>query len=97
MEIDFVITWVDMNDPKWQDEYNLYSKVNNALFVPKIASVLMAVLIIGYVKFAIPQYVDLYKDNNIELPWLISFITSLVNGLVDYFYITIPLIYFAIK
>ena len=29
MEIDFVITWVDMNDPKWQDEYNLYSKDKN--------------------------------------------------------------------
>ena len=57
----------------------------------------MGVLIIGYVKFAIPQYMDLYKDNNIELPWLISFVTSLVNGLVDYFYITIPLIYLAVR
>ena len=78
-------------------QHNLYSKVNNALFVPKIASVLMGVLIIGYVKFAIPQYMDLYKDNNIELPWLISFVTSLVNGLVDYFYITIPIIYLVVR
>lgn len=29
MEIDFVITWVDMNDPKWQAEYNLYSTSRN--------------------------------------------------------------------
>ena len=78
-------------------QHNLYSKVNNALFVPKIASVLMGVLIIGYVKFAIPQYMDLYKDNNIELPWLISFVTSLVNGLVDYFYLTILIIYLAVR
>lgn len=26
MDIDFVITWVDMNDPEWQTEYNKYSQ-----------------------------------------------------------------------
>ncbi|MDE5761203.1 MAG: Stealth CR1 domain-containing protein, partial [Bacteroides sp.] len=25
MDIDFVITWVDMNDPKWQTEFSRYS------------------------------------------------------------------------
>lgn len=25
MEIDFVVTWVDMHDPKWQEEFNRYS------------------------------------------------------------------------
>ena len=25
MEIDFVITWVDMNDPKWKEEFAKYS------------------------------------------------------------------------
>lgn len=25
MEIDFVVTWVDMNDPEWQTEFNRYS------------------------------------------------------------------------
>lgn len=31
MEIDFVITWVDMNDPKWQEEFARCSgKINNA-------------------------------------------------------------------
>lgn len=30
MEIDFVITWVDMNDPKWQADFAKYSgKINN--------------------------------------------------------------------
>ena len=29
-QIDFVITWVDMNDPKWQQEFALYSgKIDN--------------------------------------------------------------------
>lgn len=27
MDIDFVITWVDMNDPKWQSEFLKYSKI----------------------------------------------------------------------
>lgn len=30
MEIDFVVTWVDMNDPKWQEDFAKYSgKINN--------------------------------------------------------------------
>lgn len=29
MDIDFVITWVDMNDPQWQDEFSKYSKDKN--------------------------------------------------------------------
>ena len=31
MDIDFVITWVDMNDPKWQSDFNNYShKIDNS-------------------------------------------------------------------
>ena len=26
MDIDFVVTWVDMNDPKWQEEFKKYSQ-----------------------------------------------------------------------
>src|SRR5690554_7436521 len=26
MEIDFVVTWVDMNDPKWKADFSKYSK-----------------------------------------------------------------------
>lgn len=29
MDIDFVITWVDMNDPKWQSEFNQYCHTGN--------------------------------------------------------------------
>lgn len=25
MDIDFIITWVDMNDPKWQADFMKYS------------------------------------------------------------------------
>ena len=31
MAIDFVVTWVDMNDPRWQEQFALYSgKINNS-------------------------------------------------------------------
>jgi len=32
MEIDFVVTWVDMDDPKWKDEFSQYSgKIDNTV------------------------------------------------------------------
>ncbi|HBK40684.1 MAG TPA: hypothetical protein DDZ57_03825, partial [Porphyromonadaceae bacterium] len=32
MEIDFVITWVDMNDPRWQKDFAIYSgKIDNTV------------------------------------------------------------------
>jgi len=31
MDIDFVITWVDMNDPKWKKDFSAYSgKIDNS-------------------------------------------------------------------
>ena len=29
MDIDFVVTWVDMNDPEWQKEFSKYSGDRN--------------------------------------------------------------------
>lgn len=29
MEIDFIVTWVDMNDPEWQKEFSQYSQKRN--------------------------------------------------------------------
>ena len=32
MEIDFVVTWVDMDDPKWKEEFYKYSdKIDNSV------------------------------------------------------------------
>ena len=32
MEIDFVVTWVDMDDPKWKNEYSkFYGKIDNRI------------------------------------------------------------------
>ena len=46
-------------------QHNLYSKVKNALLVPKIAAVMMTIMAIAYIKIAIPEYIVLYKDNDI--------------------------------
>ena len=73
-------------------QHNLYSKVKNALFIPKIAAVLMAIMTIAYIKIAIPEYVKLYKETGIPLPWIVSFVTGCVNGIVDYWFITLPVL-----
>ncbi len=32
MEIDFVVTWVDMDDPKWKAEFSKFSgKIDNSV------------------------------------------------------------------
>ena len=74
-------------------QHNLYSKVKNALFIPKIAAVLMGVMTIAYIKIAIPEYIKLYDETGIPLPWIVSTVTGCVNAVVDYWYITVVVIY----
>ena len=43
MDIDFVITWVDMDDPKWQAEFAKYSgKKENTLAHSPVPGVAVA-------------------------------------------------------
>ena len=85
-------TFLRLSELMWL-QHNLYSKVKNALFIPKIAAVLMAIMTIAYIKIAIPEYVKLYKETGIPLPWIVSFVTGCVNGIVDYWFITLPVLY----
>ena len=78
-------------------QHNLYSKVNNALLVPKLALIMMSVMIIAYIKLAIPEYIKLYAESGIELPGFVAVISVVVNFLVDYWYFTIVGIWFLIK
>lgn len=78
-------------------QHNLYSKVKNALLVPKIAAVMMTIMAIAYIKIAIPEYIVLYKDNDIPLPGIIIMVTDFVNAIVDYWYITLLGIYLIYK
>lgn len=86
-------TFLRLSELMWL-QHNLYSKVKNALFIPKIAAVLMAIMTIAYIKIAIPEYVKLYKETGIPLPWIVSFVTGCVNGVVDYWFITLPALWF---
>lgn len=74
-------------------EYELSKKVNSALLTPKLSAVIMFIMTIAYIKLAIPQYVKLYEESGIELPWIVAVVTAIVNGIVDYWYITLLVIY----
>lgn len=70
-------------------QHNLYSKVKNALLIPKLAIIMMTLMIIIYIKLAIPEYIKLYSESGIDLPKAISVASLVVNFLVDYWYFTI--------
>lgn len=89
-------TFFKLSELMWM-QHNLYSKVRNALLVPKIAAVLMTIMAIAYIKIAIPEYVTLYKDNDIPLPVVVEVVTNFVNAIVDNWYITLLVIFVGYK
>lgn len=74
-------------------QHNLYSKVKNALLVPKISIVMISIMIIAYIKLAVPEFIKLYNETNLTIPIVLSLVSSIVNILVDYWYFTIIIIY----
>lgn len=70
----------------------LYSKVKNSLFVPKIAFWIMIVTIIGFCRFGLPEFAKLYQDNKMVLPTTISVTMNIVNGIIDYWPVTITVL-----
>lgn len=76
---------------------SLYSKVKNAMFVPKCSAVIMALMTVAYIKLAIPEFLKLYAENNMEVPFLLSFVTGIVNTIVDFWFITLPVCYILYK
>lgn len=89
-------TFLRLSELMWL-QHNLYSKVKNALFVPKMAAILMSIMTVAYIKIAIPEYIKLYDESGIELPWIVGFVTGCVNTLVDYWPITLAALYGAYK
>lgn len=73
--------------------HNLYSKVKNALFTPKMSAILMTLMTVGYIKIAIPEFLKLYEENNIEMPGIVKGVSDTVNVIVDYWYFTILTIF----
>lgn len=89
-------TCLKLSELMWM-QHNLYSKVRNALLVPKIAAVMMTIMAIAYIKIAIPEYITLYQDNDIPLPAVVVVVTDFVNAIVDYWYITLFVIFLLYK
>ena len=54
---------------------------------------MMTIMTIAYIKIAIPEYIKLYDESGIALPWIVGFVTGCVNGLVDYWPITLIVLY----
>lgn len=74
-------------------QHNLYTKVAGALFVPKMSAILMTIMVVAYIKIAIPEFVQLYNDNGIEIPFIVSLVSGIVNAIVDNWYISLLAIY----
>lgn len=74
-------------------QHDLYSKVNNALFVPKLAAVIMSVMTVAYIKIAIPEFIQLYKESNVEVPGIVMAVTTFVNLVVDNWYVSAFIIF----
>lgn len=89
-------TFLKLSELMWL-QHNLYSKVKNALFVPKMAAILMVIMTIAYIKIAIPEYIKLYEENDIALPGIVSVVTGAVNGIVDYWYISLLVCFLGYK
>lgn len=81
-----------LSDIMWL-EHNLYSRVQNALFVPKLAAVLMVILVTAYIRIAMPEYVRLYAETQLELPWLVKVVTEAVDTLVGGWPVTLAALF----
>jgi type IV pilus assembly protein PilC len=71
----------------------LYSKINSALLTPKIAGVLMALLMTGFAKIMLPQYEKMFKESGIALPWICSAFVNTVNGFFNHLLIVVVVLY----
>lgn len=74
-------------------QHNLYSKINGALFMPKMAATLMTLMVIGYIKLVIPEYIKMFKQNDIPVPGIINTVTACVNIIVDFWPLTLAVLY----
>lgn len=71
---------------------NLYSKISSVMLTPKIAVTLLLIIIIAYVKFAVPEYVKMFEENSMEIPRMLVIVSFIVNGFVDNWFISIPVL-----
>lgn len=78
-------------------QHNLYTKVDNALFVPKLAACIMAIMTVAYIKIAIPEFLKLYAESNVEVPGIVTAVSNFVNLLVDNWYGSILVICLLLK
>lgn len=65
----------------------LKAKIKGALFYPT-AVVIVAILVVSAIMiFVIPTFVQMFKDNNVELPWLTRQVMFISDMFVKYWYL----------
>lgn len=57
----------------------------NALTYPIVVLTTALLAVIFMLKFVVPMFADIFKQNNVELPWLTKVIMSFSNGFQKYF------------
>lgn len=89
---ELVKTFENLANTMWM-KATLYSKVNNALLTPKIAGSIGFIIFTVFTKIIMPKYQKMYAESGIEMPQVVKVYMTLANGLFDYWYITLLVIF----
>ena len=68
------------------------SMVKKAMIYPIAVCVVAVIVTIVMLVVVIPNYEDMFKDLGTELPWITQFYVNLSHGIINYWFIIIPVI-----
>jgi len=74
----------------------LKESVVNALIYPAILVVMVFLALFVLLVFVVPQFMPMFKDMNIELPFITKMVLAVSNVLASYWWILILLVFFAV-
>jgi len=74
----------------------LKESVVNALIYPAILVVMVFLALFVLLVFVVPQFMPMFKDMNIELPFITKMVLAVSNVLASYWWILVVLVFFAV-
>ncbi|QBB71803.1 type II secretion system protein GspF [Pseudolysobacter antarcticus] len=74
----------------------LKESVVNALIYPAILVAMVFLALFVLLVFVVPQFMPMFKDMNIELPFITKMVLAVSNVLASYWWILIALVFFAV-
>lgn len=66
--------------------------VKKAMIYPMAVCIVAVIVTVVMLVVVIPNYEDMFKDLGTELPWITQFYVNLSHGIIDYWFIIIPVI-----